>query len=153
MSVAAGRSMKSETSGREGRAAAVRVELVFRVATSLIFLAAGLGHLVRTDQMIERLNEAPLGAHLSAFLPVELLMVASGVVLVIGGAALAAGLRARWAAWSLILVLVPITLTSHVGHGGDPGPLLKNVALLGSLLHFATVGAGRWSIDAHLQSR
>lgn len=116
------------------------VELGFRVATSLIFVVAGAGHLVRTDAMIAKLTEAPLGRWLSDLGIAEPLMMASGVVLLVGGVALAFGYRTRLAAMVLLGVLVPITITAHVGHGSDPGPLLKNVALIGSLAHFAVLG-------------
>lgn len=127
--------------------AAPWVELGFRIATSLIFIVAGIGHLVRPEQMLARLAEAPLGAHLVAAGLGGLLVLGTGVVLLLGGLALAFGLRTRPAALALVAVLVPITVTAHVGHGGDPGPLLKNVALLGSLAHFAVAGAGRFAVD------
>lgn len=112
-------------------------ELFFRIATSLIFIVGGLGHLVRPDAMIARMLEAPLGLRLAELVPVRPLMLLSGGVLIAAGVALAAGYRTRHAALALIAVLVPLTVTAHLGHGDDPGPLLKNVALLGSLVHFA----------------
>lgn len=124
------------------------VELGFRVATSLIFVVAGGGHLVRTDRMIEKLTEAPLGRRLADLGVAEPLMLASGLVLLVGGLALALGYRTRQAALLLLGVLVPITITAHVGHGSDPGPLLKNVALIGSLAHFAALGGYATRNDA-----
>lgn len=122
-------------------------ELFFRVATSLIFVVAGLGHVVRPNAMIARMLEAPLGERLAALLPVQPLMLLSGVLLIVAGAALAAGYRTRLAAAMLIAILVPITMTAHFGHGDDPGALLKNVALLGSLVHFAVGGSRARAVD------
>ncbi len=112
-------------------------ESFFRIATSLVFIVAGLGHIVRTDAMIARMLEAPLGQHLAEMVPARPLMLLSGGVLMVAGVALAAGYRTRHAALTLMALLVPLTVTAHLGHGDDPGPLLKNVALLGSLVHLA----------------
>ncbi len=121
-------------------------DLVFRGLFSLIFVVAGLGHFVQQEAMLARLEAAPLG-HLATWLgPPEMLMSLSGAALVVGGLALALGLHARLAALGLLVTLVPITVTTHVGDPTHIGPLFKNVAIMAGLVHFAVRGPGAFAI-------
>jgi putative oxidoreductase len=126
-------------------------DVVFRVLFSLIFIVAGAGHFFQRDVMLARLDAAPLGHLARLFGPPELLMLASGAALVVGGLALALGVLTRAAALGLFATLIPITLTTHVGDPDHIGPLFKNVALLGGLVHFAIRGPGAGALDIVLR--
>lgn len=122
-------------------------DLAFRVLFSLIFLVAGLGHFVQADVMIQRLVEAPLASVATAIASPSLLISATGGVLIAGGLLLAIGFWTRVAALALVAVLIPITGTVHMALGPEHmGPLFKNIALLGGLIHFAIRGPGAWSL-------
>ena len=128
-------------------------DLVFRVLFSLIFLVAGLGHFGQKDVMLARLDAAPFGHLAYLFGPPEALMSLSGAVLILGGLALAAGFQTRIAAAALFMTLIPISVTVHLGDPSHIGPLFKNVALFGGLLHFGVRGAGAYALDQVIRRR
>jgi len=127
-------------------------DLVFRVLFSLIFLGAGLKHLVRPDDLIARLEEAPLAWMAIAVGRPSLLMALTGVVLLAAGLGLLLGWWTRLSAVALIAVLIPITVVVDLGHTDNMGPLFKNIALLGGLIHFAARGPGAYALDTRRQS-
>ncbi len=69
----------------------------------------------------------------------------SGAIMVPAGIALAVGYRTRFASLMLFLTLVPITLVIHIAPD-HVGPLFKNIAILGALVHFFTAGGGARSL-------
>jgi len=125
---------------------------LFRGMVSLLFLVAGTGHVLNTDHIVGRLLEAQYGFLATAIAPARLLVLLAGAALLLGGLGLLLGLRTRWAAGLLVVVILPITITIQIGRP-TLGPLFKNVAITGALLFFATHGAGPYSIDAFLRAR
>ncbi len=114
-------------------------DLIFRVLFSLIFIVAGIGHFVEPQMMLERLQQSPWYEWLSALGSPSWMLSASGVSLLAGGLGLLAGFQIRWSALVLSATLIPITVAVHFAPG-HTGPLFKNVALLGGLIHFAAHG-------------
>jgi len=118
---------------------------------SLIFITAGLNHLFQTAAAAARLEQAALG-HLATWAaPAEALIILSGVGLLLGGLLLLVGFKTRLAAFLLLALLIPITLTVQVANVG--GPLFKNIALLGVLFFFLVNGAAHYSVDQLLALR
>ena len=121
-------------------------DIVFRVAFSLIFIVGGLGHFFRHEHMLARLNDSPWLDLVSAIGSPSFLLTVSGGTLLVGGIALLLGVKTRYAAAVLFLTLIPITFAIHIAPG-HVGPLLKNVAILGGLIHFFVRGPGAFSWD------
>lgn len=109
---------------------------LLRVMVSLIFIVASLNHLINTDKAVARIANAKFGALGHLLGPPKFSVIASGVIMLVAGLALAVGYRTKWAAVLLILMLIPITLTIQVGQMSTIGPLFKNIAILGGLLFF-----------------
>lgn len=121
-------------------------DVVFRVSLSLIFIVGGLGHFVEHRQMLDRITESPWSNGINAIGNPSLLLWMSGAVFVLAGIALALGFTTRLSSLALFVTLVPITITMHIAPG-HAGPLFKNIAILGALVHFMFNGSGAYAID------
>lgn len=122
------------------------IDLVFRLATSLIFIIGGLGHFGANAQMVTRIEESPWrDTILMIGDPVWLLWL-SGAAFIIFGIFLALGFLTRASALIILFTLIPITIAVHIAPG-HTGPLFKNIAIMGALLYFYANGPGRLAID------
>jgi len=123
-------------------------DLLFRVLFSLIFIVGGLGHFGEHEWMLSRLEASPWLDYVMMIGSPSVLLWLSGAVMIGAGFALLLGVFTRLSALVLFMTLVPITIVVHIAPG-HVGPFLKNVAILGGLIHFYARGAGSFSIDCY----
>jgi putative oxidoreductase len=121
-------------------------DVIFRVLFSWIFIVGGLGHFFQLQQMLARIDESPWADVVRVVGNPLVLLWLSGAIFVICGISFALGYLTRLSALALFVTLVPITISVHLAPG-HVGPLLKNIAILGGLIHFFVHGAGSYSID------
>lgn len=121
--------------------------LVGRVLLALIFIVSGFGKLT---------GFAGTAAYMaSKGMPfVEVLLAGAIAVELLGGLALVAGWKARWAAAAIFLFVIPTTLIFHNPAGLDPQAaqgqmihLMKNLAIMGGLAMVFAFGPGAWSLE------
>ncbi|WP_432411302.1 DoxX family protein [Rasiella sp. SM2506] len=109
---------------------------LLRVLVSGIFLVAGLNHLLNIEKTAKRIEQANFKGLAYFFGEPQWLIVLSGIVMVGAGFLFLLGYKTKWAAITLMMVLIPITLTVQVGQITTLGPLFKNISILGGLLFF-----------------
>jgi putative oxidoreductase len=109
---------------------------LLRVLVSVIFLVAGTNHLLNVEKTVKRIEQASFKGIAHFFGEPQWLIVLSGIVMVAAGLLFLIGYKTKWAAITLMMVLIPITLTVQVGQITTLGPLFKNIAILGGLLFF-----------------
>ena len=120
--------------------------LAARICLSLIFLKAGITHLMGFGGFAGMLGQRlPLGGLLAAFTVIFQLL---------GSLSLLLGYKIKIGALLLIIFLIPATLMFHnfVIDGEQLNAFLKNVGLIGGLLMVIYTGAGAASLDNALKS-
>lgn len=112
----------------------MRSFVFFRALTSSIFIYAGMNHLLQPGKILGKISKSGAYELLNspAFFSASILL--SGIAMVAAGLLLLAGIKQKLAAITLLLILVPITLTVQLDNLHDLGPFFKNVAIAGSLL-------------------
>lgn len=138
--------MTDSTSSTPNAPKILWVDTIFRVFASLIFIVAAIGHIRAPEAVAARLEGAGVGAQIAQMLPSVPLVVLTGVVMLVGGIALALGFKTRLAALLLLACLVPITIAVQLEPNAT-GPLFKNISIFGSLLYIAAHGPLGMGID------
>lgn len=111
-----------------------KLYLSFRVLTSLIFITAGIGHLVNPNKVLARLHQSTIYEWLPLPNLFVGLVVISGIVMLVSGICLIANFKVKLAAIALLVTLIPITLAVQLENLNDLGPFFKNIAITGSLI-------------------
>lgn len=127
--------------------------LILRGMSSMIFIMAGLNHLIHSEQAVKKLEQAELAYLATWIAPVEILILLSGIGLLLGGISFLIGFQAKISSLVLLLILIPITLTIQVSDAGTNGPLFKNIALMGVLIFFMMNGAVSYGIDQFIHNK
>lgn len=120
--------------------------LLGRILYALIFVIAGPGHFTADTIAFAASKGVPL-----ASIAVPL----SGIIAMTGGLSIAAGYKAKWGGWLIVLFLVPVTVMIHNFWAmTDPNMaqvnqimFMKNVSMLGAALLITHFGAGPLSVD------
>lgn len=120
--------------------------LAARICLALIFLKAGITHLIGFSGFANMLGQRLfLGG-----------LLAAGTILfqLAGGLSLLLGYKIKIGALLLIIFLIPATLIFHnfIGDGEQLNAFLKNVGLIGGLLIVIYTGAGSVSLDEALDN-
>jgi putative oxidoreductase len=122
------------------------IPLIGRVFFSLIFLQTAFNHFSKETISYAASQNVPLAS---------LLVPASGILAIIGGASIVLGYKARLGAWLIVLFLVPVTIMMHnFWTLTDPmmrqmqmAMFMKNISMLGGALLITYFGSGPLSID------
>ena len=125
-----------------------RFALAARMLLAALFIVSGLNKIFSFDATQAFMANAGLPA-------ARFLLVATIFLELFAGTLVLIGYQARLAAGVLILFLIPVTAIFHnpLAHG-DPAMVhqqmihfLKNLAIIGGLLHVVAFGSGAWSLD------
>lgn len=107
-----------------------------RIMVSGIFLIAGLNHILFPKNVANRLMETTVYKTILFFTNAEILVIATGAGLLLGGILFAFNRFTRVAAIVLLALLIVITISVQFEGWHTSGPLFKNVAIAGGLLFF-----------------
>ena len=122
--------------------------LAARICLCLIFLKAGISHLLDFSNTVEMMTTKGL--------PIaNVLLAFTCAFQILGGLSLLLGYKVKIGSMLLILFLIPASLVFH-NPLADPSQInsfLKNMGLMGGLLMTIYTGAGALSIDSYQESK
>ncbi|MGF1539508.1 MAG: DoxX family protein [Pleurocapsa sp.] len=119
--------------------------LAARICLCLIFLKAGISHLIGYSSTVEMMAGQGL--------PIpEVLLIFTIAFQLLGGLSLLLGYKVTIGSILLIIFLIPATIVFH-NPASDINGFLKNIGLIGGLLMTIYAGAGALSIDSMLAKK
>lgn len=116
------------------------IPLLARILLSTIFIKSGVDKVL--DPMSTQQYMAAKGLPFAS-----LLLVATILVLLVGGLSILLGYKARWGALLLIGFLIPATLIFHTNFPEEEISFFKNLGLMGGLFMIVAYGSGYYSLD------
>ena len=124
------------------------IPLIGRILFSTIFMYSSIANF--SDYYI---YEATLKGIPSSYILVPLV----GVFELLGGLSILTGFMAKWGAWLIILILLPVTLIMHdfwniedpVRHQYVLMTFMRNLSIIGAALMISFFGAGPYSFDEY----
>ena len=122
--------------------------LAARICLSLIFLKAGISHILGYSNTVSMMGEMGL--------PIpSILLIFTIIFQILGGLSLLFGYKVKLGSILLILFLIPATLVFHnpIGDASQINDFLKNIGLIGGLLMVIYTGAGALSLDRPYENR
>lgn len=124
------------------------IPLIGRIFISLIFLMSGIDKIIHSSATKEYMATYGMPFRRAFLVLAIIIEILSSLLIIIG-------FKARWAAFALLVFLIPTTLIFHT-HFSEPIQIimfLKNLAIMGGLLFIAAYGAGTISIDEKKTSK
>ena len=113
--------------------------LAARICLSLIFLKAGISHIIGYGDTVSMMADRGL--------PIpDVLLIFTIIFQLLGGLSLLLGYKVKIGSILLILFLIPASFAFH-NPATDINGFLKNIGLIGGLLMVMSAGAGALSID------
>jgi putative oxidoreductase len=119
------------------------VALAARICLSLIFLKAGVSHIIGFNQTVKMMAGQGL--------PIpNILLIFTIAFQLLGGLSLLFGYQVRIGSILLIIFLIPASFAFHnfLVDPSQTNDFLKNIGLIGGLLMVIYAGAGTLSIDS-----
>jgi putative oxidoreductase len=120
--------------------------LAGRILLALIFVLSGFNKITGFEGTLAYMSNAGLPF-------TNVLLVLTIMVELIGGLLIMLGWQTRWVALAVFLFLIPVTLVFH-NPSANPAQaqqqmihMLKNISIMGGMLHLFAFGAGAWSVD------
>lgn len=121
------------------------IPLAARICLCLIFLKAGITHILDYGQTVEMMANQGL--------PIpNILLIFTIAFQLLGGLSLLLGYKVKIGSLLLIIFLIPATLVFH-NPVVDINGFLKNIGLIGGLLLVIYTGAGALSIDKAMEQK
>lgn len=127
------------------------IPLIGRILFSVIFMYSSLSKFSSNFVYEAAAKGIPMA---------DILIPFSGILELIGALTILSGFMARWGAWLIVIVLVPVTLIMHnfwsiddpIRHELILLTFMRNLGLIGGALMIAYFGSGPISVDEHKPS-